>query len=230
VARGSRTCDPARSSAAASRPIRPFPPSRALAAVPPLARARTRALALALARSRRGQAFVIFPKVDDALKTNRGEEAYNPAGIVPTAIKMIKAAMPECVLFTDIALDPYSSMGHDGIVEEGKILNDETIEQLCKQALCHARAGTDYVAPSDMMDGRVGAIRDALDANGFKNVPAGLASSPRFLSFCFKQHPGRARARGAAGGHTRVHTTRLLRACRGGRRAVTRRARRGACC
>lgn len=116
------------------------------------------------------QAFVIFPKVDDALKTNRGEEAYNPSGIVPTAIKMLKAALPECVLFTDIALDPYSSMGHDGIVEEGKILNDETIEQLCKQALCQARAGTDYVAPSDMMDGRVGALRDALDANGFKNV------------------------------------------------------------
>ena len=85
---------------------------------------------------------------------------------------MLKEALPDCVVCTDIALDPYSSKGHDGIVEGGKILNDETIEQLCKQALCHARAGADVVAPSDMMDGRVGAIRDALDADGFTEARA----------------------------------------------------------
>ena len=113
------------------------------------------------------KSFICFPKVDDDLKTNYGEEAYNPTGIVPRAVAMLKEALPDCVVCTDIALDPYSSKGHDGIVEGGKILNDETIEQLCKQALCHARAGADVVAPSDMMDGRVGAIRDALDADGF---------------------------------------------------------------
>jgi porphobilinogen synthase len=114
--------------------------------------------------------FVLFPKVPDNLKTNRGEEAYNPSGIVPRAVSMIKEKFPEAMVCTDIALDPYSSMGHDGIVEDGKILNDETIEQLCKQAVCQARAGSDVVAPSDMMDGRVGALRRALDSEGFYDV------------------------------------------------------------
>lgn len=114
--------------------------------------------------------FVLFPKVPDNLKTNRGEEAYNPSGIVPRAVSMIKNKFPEAMVCTDIALDPYSSMGHDGIVEDGKILNDETIEQLCKQAVCQARAGSDVVAPSDMMDGRVGALRRALDSEGFYDV------------------------------------------------------------
>ena len=77
--------------------------------------------------------FVVFPKVDDALKSNRGEEAYNPNGIVPRAVSMLKNALPDAIVCTDVALDPYSNKGHDGIVEEGRILNDETIEQLCKQ-------------------------------------------------------------------------------------------------
>ena len=110
------------------------------------------------------RSFVLFPKVPDAVKTNRGEEAYNPDGIVPRAVTMLKLALPDAIVCTDVALDPYSSKGHDGIVEDGKILNDETIEQLCKQSICQARAGSDVIAPSDMMDGRVGAIRDALDA------------------------------------------------------------------
>ncbi|KAJ1620249.1 porphobilinogen synthase, putative chloroplast precursor [Pavlovales sp. CCMP2436] len=142
------------------------------------------------------KAFVLFPKVDDALKSNRGEEAYNPTGIVPTAVRMLKAALPDSIVFTDVALDPYSSMGHDGIVEDGKILNDETIEQLCKQALCQARAGCDFVAPSDMMDGRVGAIRDSLDAHGFKNVGI-LAYTAKYASAFYgpfrdalDSHPG----------------------------------------
>lgn len=95
--------------------------------------------------------FVLFPKVPDELKTNLGVEAYNPDGIVPRAIRMIKENYPDTVVVTDVALDPYSDQGHDGIVEDGKILNDATINQLCKQVICQARAGADIVAPSDMM-------------------------------------------------------------------------------
>lgn len=95
--------------------------------------------------------FVLFPKVDDALKTNLGVEAYNPDGIVHRAIRMIKEKYPESIVCTDVALDPYSDQGHDGVVENGKILNDVTITQLCKQAVSQARAGADIVAPSDMM-------------------------------------------------------------------------------
>lgn len=114
--------------------------------------------------------FVLFPKVDDNLKTNMGVEAYNPDGIVHRALRMIKAEYPESVVCTDVALDPYSDQGHDGVVENGKILNDVTIAQLCKQAVSQAKAGADIVAPSDMMDGRVKAIRDALDSEGFTDV------------------------------------------------------------
>jgi len=114
--------------------------------------------------------FVLFPKVPDELKTNLGVEAYNPEGIVPRALRLIKAAYPDSIVCTDVALDPYSDQGHDGVVEDGKILNDVTINQLCKQAVCQARAGSDVVAPSDMMDGRVKAIRDALDSEGFTDV------------------------------------------------------------
>ena len=95
--------------------------------------------------------FVLFPKVADELKTNLGVEAYNPDGIVPRAIRMIKEAYPDAIVVTDVALDPYSDQGHDGAVEDGKILNDVTINQLCKQVICQARAGADIVAPSDMM-------------------------------------------------------------------------------
>ena len=95
--------------------------------------------------------FVLFPKVPDELKTNLGVEAYNPDGIVHRAIRMIKEKYPDSVVCTDVALDPYSDQGHDGVVEDGKILNDVTINQLCKQAVSQARAGADVVAPSDMM-------------------------------------------------------------------------------
>jgi len=142
------------------------------------------------------RSFVVFPKVSDAVKTNRGEEAYNPNGIVPRAVKMLKDALPDSIVCTDVALDPYSSKGHDGIVEDGKILNDETIEQLCKQAICQARAGCDVVAPSDMMDGRVGAIRDALDSDGFTDVSI-LAYTAKYASSYYgpfrdalDSHPG----------------------------------------
>ncbi|KAG1365034.1 delta-aminolevulinic acid dehydratase, chloroplastic [Cocos nucifera] len=114
---------------------------------------------------------VLFPKIPDALKSQAGDEAFNDNGLVPRAIRLLKDKYPDIVIYTDVALDPYSSDGHDGIVrEDGVIMNDETVHQLCKQAVSQARAGADVVSPSDMMDGRVSAIRAALDAEGFQEV------------------------------------------------------------
>ena len=114
---------------------------------------------------------VLFPAVDERRKTPRGDEAWNPDGLVPRSVAALKERWPELVVVTDVALDPYSSDGHDGIVgPDGRVLNDPTVEVLCRQALCQARAGADVIAPSDMMDGRVGAIRDALDGAGFEDV------------------------------------------------------------
>ncbi len=116
-------------------------------------------------------AFVLFPKIPDEQKNSTGDEAFNPDGLIPRAIQAIKAEVPDAVVITDVALDPYSSDGHDGILSpDGRILNDETIDVLTQQALCQAEAGADIIAPSDMMDGRVGAIRSVLDANGFEEV------------------------------------------------------------
>jgi porphobilinogen synthase len=120
-------------------------------------------------------AVVLFPKINESLKSSDAKEAYREHGLVPKAIRAIKAAHPTLCVITDVALDPYNSDGHDGIVKKNgdgslTILNDETVEVLCRQALCHARAGAEIVAPSDMMDGRVGAIREALDAEGFTDV------------------------------------------------------------
>ncbi|MES2439433.1 MAG: porphobilinogen synthase [Verrucomicrobiota bacterium] len=120
-------------------------------------------------------ALVLFPKIEEALKTPHAEECSNDEGLVPRAIRAIKAAHPTLCVITDVALDPYNSDGHDGIVRRDalgnlEILNDETVAVLCEQALCHARAGADIVSPSDMMDGRVAAIREALDEEGFTNV------------------------------------------------------------
>ena len=113
----------------------------------------------------------LFPAVPEAKKDDTGTESYNPDGLVPQTVAALKDRWPDLMLVTDVALDPYSSMGHDGIVApDGRILNDETVEVLCKQAVCQAKAGADIIAPSDMMDGRVGAIRDALDAEGFTEV------------------------------------------------------------
>ncbi|MBC8148354.1 MAG: porphobilinogen synthase [Verrucomicrobiaceae bacterium] len=113
---------------------------------------------------------VLFPAIEEELKTKGAEECYNPGGLVPRAIKALKAAHPELIVMTDIALDPYNEDGHDGLVENGEILNDETIAVLCQQAVCHARAGADIVAPSDMMDGRVAALREALDDAGHEKI------------------------------------------------------------
>ena len=113
---------------------------------------------------------LLFVKVSDSLKDNAGTEAYNPNGLMQQAIKAVKNAVPEMIVMTDVALDPYSSFGHDGIVENGEIVNDKTVEVLAKMSLSHAQAGADFVAPSDMMDGRIKAIRAILETNNFPNV------------------------------------------------------------
>ncbi|MGB0564593.1 MAG: porphobilinogen synthase [Spirulinaceae cyanobacterium] len=126
-------------------------------------------------------AIALFPLIPEPQKDNAGTGSYNPEGLVPRAIRAIKAAMPQMLVITDVALDPYSSEGHDGIVKNGQILNDETVAVLVKQALMQAEAGADIVAPSDMMDGRVGAIRSGLDAAGWINVGI-LAYSAKYAS------------------------------------------------
>ncbi len=114
---------------------------------------------------------VLFPKVSDSLKTEDGKECFNPEGLIPRAIRRLKKELPQMTVMTDVALDPYSCDGHDGIVSsEGVVLNDETVEYLCRQAVVQAQSGADLIGPSDMMDGRVGAIRDALDEEGFEDV------------------------------------------------------------
>jgi len=115
--------------------------------------------------------FILFPKIDNALKTPDAREATNPDGLIPRAVHAIKQQLPGACVITDVALDPYNADGHDGLVsDDGRILNDPTIEVLCKQALAHAYAGADLVAPSDMMDGRVAALRAALDAQGLPDT------------------------------------------------------------
>jgi len=127
-------------------------------------------------------ALALFPVVDQPLKTLDAREAFNPDGLVPRTIKALKAAFPELGVITDIALDPYTSHGQDGLIDDtGYVLNDETIEVLVKQALCHATAGADVVAPSDMMDGRIGAIRQALEAEGHIHTRI-LAYSAKYAS------------------------------------------------
>lgn len=126
-------------------------------------------------------AIALFPKTKDNEKDARGTLAGSDDGLVPRAVRALKAAVPGLMVICDVALDPYTTTGQDGIVEDGVILNDATVDALVHQALAQARAGADVVAPSDMMDGRIGAIRDALDANGFEDV-AILAYSAKYAS------------------------------------------------
>lgn len=126
---------------------------------------------------------LLFVKAKDELKDNTGREAWNEKGLMQRAIRTIKQAVPEMIVMTDVALDPYSIYGHDGIVKEGEILNDETVEALVKMSLSHAAAGADFVAPSDMMDGRIGAIRKALEENNFTKT--GIMSYSAKYASCF---------------------------------------------
>jgi len=126
---------------------------------------------------------LLFIKCRDELKDNTGKEAWNKNGLMQRSIKAIKDAVPEMYVMTDVALDPYSSYGHDGIVENGDIVNDATVEALVKMSISHAEAGADMVAPSDMMDGRIGAIRKGLEENNFTRVGI-MAYSAKYAS-CF---------------------------------------------
>ena len=117
---------------------------------------------------------LLFVKVPNSLKDNKGTEAINPNGLMQRAIKTVKNAVPGMLVMSDVALDPYSQYGHDGIVENGVIINDDTLDVLAEMSLSHAQAGANFVAPSDMMDGRVGVIREALEDDGF--VDTGIMS------------------------------------------------------
>jgi porphobilinogen synthase len=129
------------------------------------------------------KSILLFIKCKDELKDNTGKEAWNKNGLMQRSIKAIKDAVPEMYVMTDVALDPYSSYGHDGIVENGEIVNDPTVEALVKMSISHAEAGADMVAPSDMMDGRIGAIRKGLEENGFTKTGI-MAYSAKYAS-CF---------------------------------------------
>lgn len=126
---------------------------------------------------------LLFIKCKDELKDNKGTEALNPNGLMQRSIKAIKDAVPEMLVMTDVALDPFSSYGHDGIVEGKEIVNDATVDVLAKMSVSHAQAGADFVAPSDMMDGRIGAIRKALEEAGFTKT--GIMSYSAKYASCF---------------------------------------------
>ena len=126
---------------------------------------------------------LLFAKSKDELKDNTGKEAWNNYGLMQRSIKAIKDTVPGMYVMTDVALDQYSSYGHDGIVKDGEIVNDETVESLVKMSISHARAGADMVAPSDMMDGRIGAIRKGLEENGFTKT--GIMSYSAKYASCF---------------------------------------------
>src|SRR5690349_6141488 len=126
---------------------------------------------------------LLFVKAKDEVKDNKGTEAINPNGLMQRSIKAIKVAVPGMVVMTDVALDPFSSYGHDGIVENGEIVNDATVEVLAAMSVSHAAAGADFVAPSDMMDGRILAIRQALETEGYTKTGI-MAYSAKYAS-CF---------------------------------------------
>ena len=127
-------------------------------------------------------AIAIFPVIEDSLRSVNAEECFNESGLIPKAVSALKKSIPKLGVITDIALDPYTSNGQDGLVDkDGNILNDQTVDLLVKQSLCHAKAGADIVAPSDMMDGRVGKIRQALEKNNFINTKI-LSYSAKYAS------------------------------------------------
>ena len=150
-------------------------------------------------------AVTLFPVVPGADKSDKAQEAYNPDGLVPVAIRAIKSRFPELGVITDVALDPYTSHGQDGLIDDdGYVVNDATVDVLVRQSLCHAEAGADVVAPSDMMDGRVGQIREALEASDFYNVRI-LAYAAKYASSFygpFRDAVGSAGNLGGGGKHS----------------------------
>ncbi len=150
-------------------------------------------------------ALALFPVIDPALKSAAAAEAWNPDGLVPRAVQALKSALPQLGVITDVALDPYTSHGQDGLIDDvGYVQNDLTVSALVRQAVCHARAGADVVAPSDMMDGRIGAIRKALEREGLVNT-AILAYSAKYASAFygpFRDAVGSAASLGGAGKHS----------------------------
>jgi len=126
---------------------------------------------------------LLFIKCKDELKDNKGTEALNPKGLMQRSIRAVKEACPDMLVMTDVALDPFSSFGHDGIVEGSEIVNDATVEVLAQMSVSHAQAGADFVAPSDMMDGRIAAIREALEENGLHKT--GIMSYSAKYASCF---------------------------------------------
>ena len=126
---------------------------------------------------------LLFVKCSEELKDNKGTEAFNPNGLMQRSIQAIKNACPDILVMTDVALDPFSSYGHDGIVEGNEIVNDATVEVLAQMSVSHAKAGADFVAPSDMMDGRIGVIRKALEETGF--IKTGIMSYSAKYASCF---------------------------------------------
>jgi porphobilinogen synthase len=152
----------------------------AIGAMPGVARF---SIDLAVAEAKRAhaagiRALALFPRIEDRKKDRLAKESKNPDNLLLRAVAELKSAVPEMSLITDVAMDPYSTDGHDGLVKDGRILNDETLPILAEMAVAQARAGADWVAPSDMMDGRVGVIRQALDQSGF--------SETSILSYCAK--------------------------------------------
>jgi porphobilinogen synthase len=129
------------------------------------------------------KSILLFVKSKDELKDNKGTEAVNPKGLMQRSIRAIKEACPDMLVMTDVALDPFSSYGHDGIVEGSEIVNDATVEVLAQMSVSHAQAGADFVAPSDMMDGRIAAIREALEENGLNKT--GIMSYSAKYASCF---------------------------------------------
>ena len=139
---------------------------------------------VALARDAWGlgvRALALFPALSDSVKDPRATESLNPNGLLQRTVRALKDALPDLVVITDVAMDPYSSDGHDGYLEDGQIINDVSLEILASMAVAQAQAGADYVAPSDMMDGRVGVLREALDEEGFTNTGI-LAYAAKYAS------------------------------------------------
>lgn len=149
-------------------------------------------------------AIAVFPVTREDLKCDQGAECYNPDNLICRAVSAVKDAVPNIGIITDVALDPYTSHGHDGVIKDGVILNDETVDILTKQAVVQAQAGADIIAPSDMMDGRVGAIRKALDQHHFQDVSI-LSYAAKYASGFYGPFRDAVASKGCLGGDKKTY-------------------------